>query len=98
MPRKPEPGKNLVFNVSVKVTEETLDALEIIRRVTGAPAGATFRDAFEDQVAGLTADGDRGIQAVREYRNEKKTRRILNLNAWADKWAESHPELAGPRL
>lgn len=96
MPRKPEQDKNLVFNVSMKVSGRTLDALEIIRRVTGAPAGATVRDAFEDMVAGVGAMNDRGYRAVREYRSEEATRKIRNLNTWCDQWIKGHPEEGAP--
>lgn len=95
MPRKPEQDRNLVFNVAMKVSGQTLDALEIIRRVTGQPAGRTVREAFEDQIAGLSSVNDRGYRAVRRHRSEASTKKILNLNAWCDNWIKLNPEDAG---
>jgi predicted DNA-binding protein len=95
VPVKPPVNKSLIFNASVRMSAETLDALDIIRRVSGTPAGQVLREAFEDQLAGLGNMHDRGYRCVREYRSEKATKRILNLNAWVEAWKKRNPPDAG---
>lgn len=79
-----------IFNVSVRVDQDTMNMLDMIQQLEGKPRGKVCREAITDYLNGVAFTQSAAYQCYRDYCDARDAQRIISRASFVSNWRQTH--------
>lgn len=82
----------IIFSVSVRLDEETMNKLDFLAEVDGIPRGRFIREALNDYMAGASIQESAAMRCYVEYCSLRSKEKIIARGAFIANWKRTNAQ------